>query len=296
MMAYLLGQQVANTLEYITFTNLLNKLFLIVIAFYLFRLVFNLSEYVDIVKHGRYAVQLNSSGESPFLFIASGGWNAEICLLGILSALIIGSPVYRVFVIFFILHVLLFESRVGMIILVSHLIYSFKLSLKWIIRLSATLILTTLVISQFIDLFSLLGDRFSLDSEYEILKEGHGRLFLWGEALDLVNRNPYGYGIGIGIDEAQSNTWFDIPEPNFHNIYLQILVDIGVLGLFGLISIVLFIIKKFIRHKSKLALALILYLIIGFFQFTGYDIFIWFIFGLFVIYNDVTSYGKEKSF
>lgn len=296
LMAYLLGQAVANTLDYISFISVINKLFVLVLAFYLFRLVFNLSEYIEIVNHGRYAVQLNSKGESPFLFIASGGWNAEICLLGILSTFIIGSRVYRVFLIFFIAHVLLFESRVGMIIMLSHFLYSFKVSFKSIIRLSITLILLALVVSQFIDLFSMIVQRFNLATEYEILEEGHGRLFLWGEALELVNKNPYGHGIGVGIEAAQSNSRFEIPEPNFHNIYLQILVDIGVFGLISFISVIFFVLKNFIRYKSKVSLALVVYLLVGFFQFTGYDIFIWFIFGLFVIYNSLSIDGTEKSF
>lgn len=280
--AYKIGEFSTRSTNIRGFYRLVNYAFIFVIFFYLFRFFYNVKEYFLIFDYGRYAVQSKIDSPSDFLFIMSGGWNAEISLLGIFSTLILGSRIYRIFLIFFIFHVLIFESRVGFLILLIHFLHYFKFNFKILIKTFFFLFLFYLIFNSFIDIEDILMRRFNLDSEYEILEEGHGRLFLWLEALELLKESLFGYGVGIGIIIANNQSFFEIPEPNFHNIYLQIFVDLGIFGFVMLLGLFIFFLNNYLKSKDKLSLGILIYFIVGFFQFTGYDIFIWYLIGIYV--------------
>ena len=91
--AFKIGEFSTRVINLQEFYKLVNKGFKLVIIFYLFRFFYNLEEYLLIFKYGRYAVQPTIDSPSDFLFIMSGGWNAEIALLGIFSTLILGSRI-----------------------------------------------------------------------------------------------------------------------------------------------------------------------------------------------------------
>lgn len=83
---------------------------------------------------------------------------------------------------------------------------------------------------------------------------GNFRLMLWDSSLDLIIENPI-LGIGAGGSHnrlyevfAVKRQWFDKSEKfHSHNQYLQIILDIGILGLI----VFLLIIREIIIFKSK---------------------------------------------
>ena len=146
----------------------------------------------------------------------------------------------------------------------------------------AGLILAGLVISA--SLFSAPIIQFALSRFENIGYEpgSEGRLSMWQAAADVFLHNPLGVGAGNSIHEIEKVLAHDIMEDNVHNIYLQILVDLGIFGFGAYAVMILAATRRGIqmREVNPLWLAIGLYFFMGALQFRAYDPFFFFWLGL----------------
>ena len=105
---------------------------------------------------------------------------------------------------------------------------------------------------------------------------------LWEAAPDVFLANPMGVGAGNSIHEMEQALGYQFEENNLHNIYLQILVDLGVVGFaaYGVMIYCLWKRGKVSRFQNPIWLAIGLYFLMGFLQFRAYDPFFFFWLGL----------------
>ena len=298
-LAYRVGLIANKRLSRIKIERLFSYSFALLLCAYVFRFIFNFEEYSAILEFGKFAIWIpTEDGQTTeFLFFASGGWNGEIALTGCLLPLIINNKkLYFSNLIVLAGHIFLFESRVGFLILVFHFIYICWFSLK---RYKIQLFIGVGLLTVLFFYYSGFGlntiERFSIINEVQLLDEGRtGRLMLWLEASRLFQANPIGYGPGVAISFVNAGGNFEMNEVNFHNIYLQALVDLGVVGFLLITSV--FVRSSIIMSGEigKWNFAVLIYGLIGLFQFTGYDPFIWFILGVIRHEKDITSAAYNR--
>ena len=109
-----------------------------------------------------------------------------------------------------------------------------------------------------------------------------GRLVIWQTASQVFLTSPFGVGAGNGIHEIELAVGRQFEEGNLHNIYLQILVDLGVIG-FAAYAVMLYSTwrrGKVTHFQNPLWLMIGLYFLMGFLQFRAYDPFFFFWLGL----------------
>ncbi|MDC1299355.1 O-antigen ligase family protein [Pseudomonadales bacterium] len=298
-LSYRVGLIASKRLSRIRIERLFSYSFALLLCAYTFRFIFNFEEYLAILEFGKYAIWIpTEDGQTTnFLFFASGGWNGEIALIGVLLLLIINNKkIYYSNLIVLAGHIFLFESRVGFLILAFHFLYTWWFSLKrYKIQLFVGAFFFTPLLFYYSDFGFYITERFSIANEVELLEEGRtGRLMLWLEASRLFQANPIGYGPGMAISAVNVGGNFEMNEVNFHNIYLQALVDLGVIGFLLFTSV--FVRSSIIKSGEigKWNFAVLIYGLIGLFQFTGYDPFIWFLLGVIRHEKDITSAAYNR--
>lgn len=223
----------------------------------------------------------NALIEYPFL--TTGGHNIEVTYLIFLSMLCGNKRIISTVILLSAVLSLMYMSRVGIILLL--LIFSFKMyrhlsRVKFILAISSLLILAPLVLSivspKTVERFT------NLSQEVEYGDQGVGRIGLFKGAQALLSQNAFGYGVGNSIDMMSNITGVTYKENNVHNIYLQVLLDAGIISFIFFIYFSLKIIRRS-ASKTTSNRFLILsasYLIIGMIQFTGLDALGWLCIGL----------------
>jgi len=183
---------------------------------------------------------------------------------------------------------LLWGSRAGFILTVLALLF-------WILRgrgvnlktflvsvgMFLFLVVVSLVLSTFLPPDNALNRFFNLQKEIEYGEQGIGRLGFYFGAVPMLKDNIFGYGVGNAVRIMGSYTGIQYKENNVHNIYLQYLLDGGIqsliLALFLHFKLLFFLLKdRFSFPPLRVAYS---YLLIGFIQFTGYDMLGWFFVG-----------------
>jgi len=101
-----------------------------------------------------------------------------------------------------------------------------------------------------------------------------GRIKLSEGALEALLRNPFGYGASNGVWIINILTGHNFIEGNVHNIYLQFFLDGGVQSLFLYMMVFCYFISRNFRTRFRdpFLIFVLMYLIVGFFRFRGYDI------------------------
>ena len=119
---------------------------------------------------------------------------------------------------------------------------------------------------------------------------------MWRYAGKLIWTNPLGVGIGNSIKALERLTGVDYSEGNFHNVYMQMFIDLGWLGGLAYLSIVIgFIIKQFKNLiNNPLVAMLYVYVIESLIQFKGGDSIIFFVLGAFLVSSQYKSSIIEK--
>lgn len=230
-------------------------------------------------------------------FLTTGGHNIEVTYLIFLSILCGNRRIVNTLILLSAILSLMYMSRVGIILLL--LIFSFKMyrhlsRVKFILAMSSLLILTPLALSI---ISPKTVERFTnLSQEVEYGDQGVGRIGLFKGAQALLNQNAFGYGVGNSIDMMSKTTGVTYKENNVHNIYLQVLLDAGIISF---VFFVYFSFKIIRRSASKITSNKFLilsasYLIIGVIQFTGLDALGWLCIGL-AYPSLMTSQLKRKS-
>lgn len=215
----------------------------------------------------------------PFWFVG-GGHNLEVTYMLFLTIFFIRRKVtfYIIFTIVTIFSII-YMSRVGMI--ESIILLFFKLTMnmskKKILYFATIFILLLLILSINFD-DSIFFDRFiNISDELKDSKAGRG--MLWSAAFQLLQSNLNGYGIGNSILMAKDLLQKNFIENNFHNIYLQYLLDLGILPLIAYIYLV---VKRAINSTIKeFKIFFVIFTTISVVQFSGYDVVFWFFLGLY---------------
>jgi O-antigen ligase len=109
-----------------------------------------------------------------------------------------------------------------------------------------------------------------------------GRLFLYITAFNSSDCFLVGCGVGVASEIIKNSNVFEFFEDNFHNVYLQQLIEVGVLGLVAYMMIFYMAIKRSLLELSDpgLAATITSIFIMGLLQFNGYEILTAFILGL----------------
>lgn len=105
------------------------------------------------------------------------------------------------------------------------------------------------------------------------------RLIMWEKLPLIITENPFGVGSGNAI--KYMNDVFDMgrAESNIHNIYLQYIIDNGIVGfIMYLVSWGMLVVEQLkSRFNNPYAVFLIAYAVGGLVQFTGKDVFLFII-------------------
>ncbi len=127
------------------------------------------------------------------------------------------------------------------------------------------------------DLFGRLGD---FETELEYFETGQGRIALWLAAINTLEIEVLGFGIGESKDAIVYYSQFPLAyrEDALHNIYLQTLVDNGVFCFVLLLS-VFFKYVFSLKEYSNVKTLVFVFLFLSLFQNSGYEHFIWFFMG-----------------
>jgi O-antigen ligase len=150
----------------------------------------------------------------------------------------------------------------GMAILIF--LFAYKITnYKWIIPKVITIFMVLVYAVLFIE---------SLDSDVSVLS----RIGLWDVGLNMTLANPF-LGVGIGNSSNVFNQYIDtsliLYNPHFHNLFLTISSEIGLVGFISFISIFFKDLYKWIHSNDKLYLFLCLGLISYLIQSFGVEYF-----------------------
>lgn len=111
-----------------------------------------------------------------------------------------------------------------------------------------------------------------------------GRIGIWKTAISAIPGSPFiGYGGGNAMNVVRSISGLSFAEDNVHNLFLQILVDYGILGFIpAVFFFVRFVAKNVrVRLSSPFGAFIMLYCAVGMIQFRGGDPIIGFMIGCF---------------
>ena len=122
-----------------------------------------------------------------------------------------------------------------------------------------------------------------------------GRLRMWEYAWALFKQRSIGYGIGNSISALIQYTGKAYSENNFHNLYIQMFIDLGLIGgLYYLILVVGFCVREWKKMIRKpLQAMLLLYFGACMLQFRGAEIVIYFILGAYLQQNFLLKERKK---
>lgn len=225
-----------------------------------------------------------------------GGVNLEASYLAIFSASFVKSKSKKriVYIVSTLLICLLYSSRSAMLVTFVCAIDMFfddKNKKRKYLLLPVILILIIIFLQRF-DL-SFFFDRFkSITTESGFV----GRTRMWRYAFGLFINRPIGYGVGNSIPALIKYTGEMYHENNFHNIYIQMFIDLGLIG--GIYYLFL-VIDFFAKEKKKaflepIQLLATLYLFISFLEFRGAEVIIYFLFAVYFQQKRMKNTKNEK--
>ena len=109
-----------------------------------------------------------------------------------------------------------------------------------------------------------------------------GRLTLWSGGLTVFVRHPFGVGQGNAIPALERELGVDVPEDNLHNLYLQHLVETGLLGLAAYLVFGIMAWRRYVAggYQDPLLAYVLCYMAVSTIQFSGGDPILWFVWGL----------------
>ncbi|WP_103665864.1 O-antigen ligase family protein [Gracilimonas amylolytica] len=164
---------------------------------------------------------------------------------------------YRAFIylVLFISITLLFSTRSVLVLgLASYLVLYNKLIIKN--KKFLLLIIITVVLSLSMNIWEeLLTKIFNVSTNTSNLL----RLGMFNLSFDVIKEFPLGVGIGGTLDLLYSNNFY---FPYTHNTLADLLIELGYIGLFLYLSLVLYIIKLYRNNKNRVALVISLFIII----------------------------------
>ncbi len=232
-------------------------------------------------------------GHPDIYTLYGGGTNLEATWLGLNTALF--SNRKRLFYLLLVVTLtvsVIYASRVGVVI--AFLVAGFKFISATTSRQERRAIITLGLLSLlafvfFIDLDNLAEKVYALQRFAEFGDSSDkgmaGRFAMWryyGTAL--WESKLLGYGAGNGIYAVESVSGIDYIEDNLHNLYMQLLIEFGIIGLLLYLITVYNISIKALKSRlsNPIAIILLVYFIASLVQFRGTDALIWLYMGIFL--------------
>ncbi|SIT76450.1 O-antigen ligase [Pontibacter indicus] len=283
--AFVIGYYVAGTVTPEQVYNVLQKAALLVFAIIVGKLFFHLPEIQRFMKA--------PDGHPDIYTLYGGGTNLEATWMGLNTALFINRK--RLFYLFLTITLvvsIIYASRVGVVI--AFLVAGFKFisastSKQERRAIVALGMLAVLAFVLFIDLDNLAEKVYALQRFTEFGsstdKGMGGRFAMWryyGTAL--WDSKMLGYGAGNGIYAIEAISGIDYEEDNLHNLYMQLLIEFGIIGLLLYLIVVYNVSIKAFRSSlsNPIAIVIMVYFIASLIQFRGTDALIWLFIGLFL--------------
>ncbi|WP_419782838.1 O-antigen ligase family protein [Malaciobacter marinus] len=282
MLIYYIVLNIAYYLKNEEQTYILKLVFMIFLFIVLFKCLFYYDSLLD-------AYETKQASLINVLWIVAGNHNLELTYISFIAIFYIKEkiPFYILLLLLIILSTI-YMSRIGIVevFILLYFKYMMKFSLNkniyYIFILSCLLCVFLILIFYFFDNNQFI-ERFT-NIEEELNNTSSGRGMLWYGGLKLLEDNIFGYGIGNSISLTKEIVGKNFLENNFHNIYLQYMLDLGVIPMLFYFYI---IIKRIILSKDlTLKLFIIIFSLVSFIQFTGYDIVFW----SFLALNDINNF------
>lgn len=213
------------------------------------------------------------------MLVFSGGINLEATWACMLTVIFIRSrKLYFILLITAIFITASYQSRAGLIVVFLSLLLWFYyhgfLNIKKIIILIFFMILIITFIIVNLENIPILERFVNIGNEPGSM----GRLNIWSYIPEAFSNSPlFGYGAGNAINSIK-DLGFTGAEDNVHNLYLQILLDFGVLGLVLYITMIF----KLLRSDGLFEVKsfIVIYCILSFIEFRGGEAIIFFFFSL----------------
>lgn len=195
----------------------------------------------------------------------------------------------------------LYASRVGIIANVLLFIYIFlyhkictRLSKKKIFFLFVAAVIVAVIIFN-MSIFDYVISRF-IDTGNDA--GSLGRLSMWKYVIPALKNNPLGYGIGNSIKAIETVSCLSFNEDNVHNLLLQMILDLGLIGVLYYLVLMFLLVKISIKSffSDPFVAFLASYFFLSIFQFRGGDSLMFVVLGIFLIeLNSKKQDGDELS-
>jgi hypothetical protein len=246
-------------------------LFACIIMFLLIRNLIFAQEITSIYSRTR-----NDGG---LFFMASGGRNIEATLLGLASIFLIRTKFFPAAIAIALASSYFMMSRAGLIASALSL-FAFYYIRGWYYLLLLTTIAVPFLLFVPFYLDSELLSRFNIQSEVALQAENQGRLSIWINSIALAKSNVFGSGVGFGFDLLRHQSGVEYRENNFHNIFIQFLVESGHFGLVLFLGSMVSTLRcAYAINELESFWFILTYLFLGLVQFTGYEVFFWLVIG-----------------
>lgn len=271
-------------------------------------------EIVTYLLHGYYTGELGGTYGAKLPSLTRGGRNLDATWLALGGFFVTGKK-KSIYVTYIILFSFLGASRVGMVatacLILWSLVYDRMYRLNWKkLKYYALYAVGMLAILAYSGLATAGLGRFSailpfapqntsqstsqsisqsapnnMQEETDIEAFLSGRAAMWSRAPQMFRDNPWGYGVGNALRVMRQSYGFTSYEDVMHNVFLQLLLDEGILGgiwYIGLVAAFLFSQRKKL-FCSPLAAYFLTYLILSLVQFHGGEVLMQYILACFLI-------------
>lgn len=280
-----IGYYIASVLKQHEILRLLQKGTILIVFIIIGKLFFHVPELIRFMK---------APDGHPYVYtIYGGGVNLEATWLGLNTALFINRKKLFYFLFLTTLVIsLLYASRVGIVI--ALLVAGFKFFSSATSKRERQVIITLAVLALcsfvfFIDFESLANDFYTLRRFVEFGdstdKGMAGRFAMWKYYATALSDSYFmGYGAGNGMYAIEAVSGNNYGEDNLHNLYMQILIEFGVVGFMLYMILVYNISIKAIKTRlsNPIGIIILVYFIASLIQFRGTDAIIWLYIGMFV--------------
>lgn len=235
----------------------INNFFKAIIYFGIFACFINLSLYIKEIMATIGIINLEERVNIKSFF-ANRNHFAFFLYVAIISTFFImqnsNEKVYKYIFVIFCINLLLTMSRTGILAVLIFLILMFLFSNKVsnkikIIAILSLIIIFTLTITTIILFFPEIWNKLnSMFFRIEYIKNLSGRTDIWSVGLNLLFENPINFIFGIGRFNSISLLHFETKTfTQYHNIYLDILLMSGLIGLAYFSFIYYNVIRKIVK-------------------------------------------------
>jgi hypothetical protein len=238
-------------------------------------------------------------GRPAILYFSAGGNNLEVTWLALSSVFFLTQYKFWPVSANSFVTSLMYSSRVGMLLSGMATVWKLfrvKPVLSFLVLgVTAPLLLVLIALSgidfrssEVVERFMNIGDK----SEYG----SQSRMELWTASFDLLRSNPWGHGVGAGMEEVKDVLQQSVHQNNVHNIYLQIAIDCGVQTLLCFLILMFDIARKWYRGGAMNAFGtfVLFFLVPGLIEFTGQEAMMWMFVGIF--YGTINAPDEKEDF